>query len=611
MTTTAEPPEPPREAPRPPRRASGDRKRDLQQGFDVAFGPAESAAAPAPVDRLLPFAPAILAIRWGTTVMGVALAGPALTGDGGEIPLFCGLIVAYTVLRTLIPLRYEATGFTLAQILFEVAFSTAAVATTDQWGSPFVFSLVAALIISGFAAGFWLAIPTAVISSTIITVTAAAGGGTSSEDLRLASEWTLVVILVAVVAAYARRITGLADRQQSVVLDRIGRLADANALLYSLHRITQTLPASLDMDGALDTTMTRLRTVVDVDAAAILLFDETDGQWQVARSVGSRLPARLGPTELPPPLRRALAEGSVVSVGNLLGPFGPGLNARTSSGLYATLESRGEIIGLLAIEHPSPDHYESRAVDLLTGFIEPVALSIDNARWFTRIRTVGADEERNRIARDLHDRIGQSLAYLAIELDRLTRTHRDGKDVGDAISQLREDVRGVVREVRETLYDLRTDVSDDQDVSRTLHTYASRVEERSGLDLDVRTDSSGRLPILQEREMWRIAQEALTNVERHADADNVNLHWSCDGTRALLEISDDGRGFEMDESGRIDSYGLMGMRERASSIGALLEIHSTPGEGTTIRCSLAPSTAGDPRIPARQQTATGLGPAAS
>ena len=172
-------------------------------------------------------------------------------------------------------------------------------------------------------------------------------------------------------------------------------------------------------------------------------------------------------------------------------------------------------------------------------------------------------------------------------------------------------MRGVVREVRETLYDLRTDVSDDQDVSRTLHTYASRVEERSGLDLDVRTESSGRLPILQEREMWRIAQEALTNVERHADADNVNLHWSCDGTRALLEISDDGQGFEMDESGRIDSYGLMGMRERASSIGALLEIHSTPGEGTTIRCSLAPSTAGDPRIPARQQTATGLGPVAS
>ena len=611
MTPTAEPPEPPVDPPRQTRRASGDRKRDLQQGFDVALGPNEPETTTTAVDRLLPFAPAILAIRWGTTVMGVALAGPALTGGAVEVPLFCGLIVAYTVLRTLVPRRYEDSGFTLAQILFEVAFTTLAVATTGQWASPFVFSLVAAVIVSGFAAGFWLAIPTAILSSAVVTMAAAGAGSTETEDLRLDAEWTLVLILVAVVAAYARRITGQADRQQSVVLDRIGRLADANALLYSLHRITQTLPASLDMDGALDTTMTRLRTVVDVDAAAILLFDETDGQWQVARSVGSRLPERLGPTELPPPLRRALADGSVVSVGNLLGPQGPGLNARTSSGLYATLESRGEIIGLLAIEHPSPDHYDSRAVDLLTGFIEPVALSIDNARWFTRIRTVGADEERNRIARDLHDRIGQSLAYLAIELDRLNRTHADGKDVGDAIAQLREDVRSVVREVRETLYDLRTDVSDDQDVSRTLHTYASRVEERSGLILVVRTESTGRLPILQEREMWRIAQEALTNVERHADASTVNLHWSCDGTRARLEVSDDGRGVELGESGRIDSYGLVGMRERASSIGALLEIDTIPGDGTTIRCSLTPSTAGDPRIPDRQQTTTGLGPVAS
>ncbi len=538
--------------------------------------------------------------------MVVALVGSSLTGEGTNTRLLCGLLVAYTIFRSLVPLRYMASPSTLTQILIEVALATTLVASTGQWAGPFAFALVATVIITGFAAGFWLAIPTAVVSSTIISAVSLIGPERTTEELRLASEWSLVVVLVAVVAAYARRITGQADRQQSVVLRRIGRLSDANALLYSLHRITQTLPASLDMDGALDTTMARLRTLVDVDAACIMLFDETDGQWQVARSVGSRLPDRLGPTELPPPLRRALAEGSVVLVENLLGPSGPGLNARTSSGLYATLESRGEIIGLLAIEHPEPDHYDSRAVDVLTGFIEPIALSIDNARWFTRIRTVGADEERNRIARDLHDRIGQSLAYLAIELDRLTRTHSEGKDVGADISQLRQDVRKVVREVRETLYDLRTDVSDDQEVARVLHTYASRVEERSGLDIEVRTESIGRLPILQEREMWRIAQEALTNVERHADARNVKLIWINDGARALLEITDNGRGFEMGQSGRIDSYGLMGMRERASSIGALLEIDSSPGNGTTIRCSLESTRAGDPRHPVRQHTATGL-----
>ena len=86
--------------------------------------------------------------------------------------------------------------------------------------------------------------------------------------------------------------------------------------------------------------------------------------------------------------------------------------------------------------------------------------------------------------------------------------------------------------------------------------------------------------------MWRIAQEALVNVERHAKASAAAVRWRCDGQAAALEIADDGRGFPDGKAGRIDSYGIMGMRERASSIGATLEIHSEEGKGTVIRCFL-------------------------
>ena len=86
--------------------------------------------------------------------------------------------------------------------------------------------------------------------------------------------------------------------------------------------------------------------------------------------------------------------------------------------------------------------------------------------------------------------------------------------------------------------------------------------------------------------MWRIAQEALTNIERHAGATQARVLWRCNGQAAALEISDDGRGFPMGQAGRFDSYGLMGMRERASSIGASLEITSEEGKGTRVRCSL-------------------------
>ena len=163
-------------------------------------------------------------------------------------------------------------------------------------------------------------------------------------------------------------------------------------------------------------------------------------------------------------------------------------------------------------------HFTQRDVELLSGFVEPAALAIDNARWFARLRTVGADEERTRIARDLHDRIGQSLAYLAFELDRIVDSDEQGDALGPALDQLRNDVRGVIGEVRDTLYDLRTDVSDEQDLAAVLEAFADRVAERSGLVIEVHCDQDARLPLLQEREMWRIAQEALTNVERHAEA---------------------------------------------------------------------------------------------
>lgn len=92
--------------------------------------------------------------------------------------------------------------------------------------------------------------------------------------------------------------------------------------------------------------------------------------------------------------------------------------------------------------------------------------------------------------------------------------------------------------------------------------------------------------------MWRIAQEAITNVERHAKATRVRVVWRCNGDAAALDITDDGQGFPIGTAGRLDSYGILGMRERASSIGALLEISSEPERGTRVRCTLLPNSDG-------------------
>ena len=117
-------------------------------------------------------------------------------------------------------------------------------------------------------------------------------------------------MLISVVSGYGRRVSGEADRERDLALDRLGRLADANALLYSLHRVAQTLPASLDMNDVLDSTVNRLRELIDFDSLVILLFDDTDGHWQVVRQEGCHLPARLGPTDLPGGMREAIAEAN-------------------------------------------------------------------------------------------------------------------------------------------------------------------------------------------------------------------------------------------------------------------------------------------------------------
>jgi len=241
----------------------------------------------------------------------------------------------------------------------------------------------------------------------------------------------------------------------------------------------------------------------------------------------------------------------------------------------------------VSIEHREAHHFMPRDLDLLAGFAEPVALAIDNARWFARLRTVGADEERTRIARDLHDRIGQSLAYLAFELDRIVKNSSSRDEVVTlALDHLRGDVRGVIGEVRDTLYDLRTDVTEAQGLTATLEAFLTRVRARSGLVASLRLQETDRLPILQEREMWRIAQEAVTNVERHAKASQVSVTWQSDGRSASLEVADDGIGFPAGKAGRLDSYGILGMRERAASIGATLTIDAEPGKGTRVRCEL-------------------------
>lgn len=556
---------------------------------DHTSGPALSAVPPAaspavPTTAAAGLRPPITAIRWGTVAVGLVLASPAIS-DGEVRSVVAGLaLVTFAGWRTWRP-PPTASGEdlrVLLGVLAEVGFHVLAVLATGSWDSPFVFSLITAVLAAGFARGLAFAIRVALASALAVGAGALVSPVDELEaDLRLTAQWACELVLIAAAAGYARRLSGEAEARHTVALDRLGRLSEANSLLYSLHRVAQSLPASLDLDEVLDSTVSRLRELIDVGFLVVLVPDDTSSSWLVSRSDGVRLPKVVDLDDLPPALRSAVGHGRARRHDLLTG----GVSPRARSGLYAQLRARDQLVGLVALEHEDPDHFTGRDVDLLDGFTEAAALAVDNARWFARLRTVGADEERTRIARELHDRVGQSLAYLAFEMDRLIASTPDDA-LRHGIEGLRTDVRTVLGEVRDTLYDLRTDVSESSDIATTLEQYLQRIAARSTVAVAFRSRATARLPLRQEREVWRIAQEAIANAERHGRPTTIAVDWSCDGTAATLEVIDDGAGFEAGRAGRLDSYGLLGMRERAAGIGAALDLDSTPGGGTVVRCSL-------------------------
>ncbi|MEM7273366.1 MAG: histidine kinase [Actinomycetota bacterium] len=536
-------------------------------------------------DHLGGFARAVLNVRWATASVSVLLAGGDLAAGNITIIAAVAVVLAYTLYRTFVPLRYNGSPSHQAMLLAEGALFWSLVALTGFWSSPLVIASSSVLVVSGFAGGFKMALRIGAATAAGLTIVGWTTAEWTSTEMTEAIQGSTLLLLTGIIAGYGKRISGEARRNHSMALGRLSQLTDANTLLFNLHRLAQRLPKSLDRNEVLDASFTELRGLLEFDRALLLLIEETDHTWIVARQQGLGIEGVVDPSTLPSEARSCLSTWRT-AIDNRLGPTNPGLHPESVSGLFAPLVARDRLIGVVLLESRAENRYTGRDRQTLNGLIQPMALAIDNARWFSRLRQATVDEERSRIARDLHDRVGQSLASLGFEIDRLLRYHQDGTDLGPDLAQLQRSVRAMTSEVRDALYDLRSDVAEKKDFDQTIGEFARRVAERSGLDIRLESEASTRLPLLQEREMWRIAQEALINVERHAEASTVTVRWRCDLRQAALEVADDGRGMTEKNAGRADSYGIVGMRERANSIGASLEIESEPGEGTTVRCYL-------------------------
>jgi signal transduction histidine kinase len=200
------------------------------------------------------------------------------------------------------------------------------------------------------------------------------------------------------------------------------------------------------------------------------------------------------------------------------------------------------------------------------------------------------EDERERISRELHDQLGQLLTALGLDLDWCVR-HGPEK----LQERLREAVRltqQAIAETRELCSTLRPGDLQGVQLADALKTYASEFAARSGITISL-NDKAGELKLPREagRNLYRIAQEALSNVGRHAHATHVEIELARVDGKLAMSIADDGKGFDPGAITDAHAIGLIGMRERARLIGATVEVHSAPGSGTTIRLELPMSPA--------------------
>jgi signal transduction histidine kinase len=270
--------------------------------------------------------------------------------------------------------------------------------------------------------------------------------------------------------------------------------------------------------------------------------------------------------------------------------------------LSLPLAVRGRVIGSIVLcrtqekKSPSPDEFQ-----LMVGIAQQLGLSIENARLYQEAQerekllgellhqAVGAQEaERQRIARELHDATGQSLTAIALGLRGVETILNNDPVIAIAqIKELRSFTTDALNELRQLIADLRPSQLDDLGLVAALQWYIREFEKRYAIQTNLVTEGTRtRLPPEYETVLFRITQEALANVAKHANASHASVKLEIQPSQIDINIQDDGRGFDLDEVLRRDGlptgWGLLGIQERASLLGGQYEIQSGRGKGTCI-----------------------------
>ena len=392
--------------------------------------------------------------------------------------------------------------------------------------------------------------------------------------------------------------TDIHDREQTAVA-----LALQNAALHdelqlrlaeteSFNRVLVSLLQKTVLAQVLDIVCAEAQGLIGATGSAVLLL--TDKAWlEVKHRLGQPLAIieRL-------PVDGCLA-GEIVRKGEPVRMNDPALFAQAQVYQWPTdltallalpLRVNGGIIGVLDVVNKTGGFTEED-VRVMSVFANQAAMAIEHARLQEQAEQVAVLEERQRLARELHDSVTQSLYSVTLYANAAALAlAADKRDVvADYLRELQETAQEGMRDMRLLIFQLHPPVLEAEGLVAALQARLAAVEERAGLQTQFRVEGERRLPIIIEEDLYWIAQEALNNVRKHAEARHVLVHLHFTVKSVRLDVVDDGVGFDL-QTMRAEGRGGGGLRsiaERTLRLGGQLTHRSAPGEGTQLTIEVA------------------------
>jgi two-component system nitrate/nitrite sensor histidine kinase NarX len=362
-----------------------------------------------------------------------------------------------------------------------------------------------------------------------------------------------------------------------------------------LNRLSAIISQSESLEKALVGTLDQLLTLTEADIGSVHVLDPRSGSLKLIASRG--VSQGFIYAEECIPVGDCLC-GEAAQTGELVSS--PDLSAeprlsrsacrdeRFGSVVSIPLKSRDRVLGILTIYAKRPHCFSEMDRELLVLVGRQIGVAIENAQLYARTRELAVLEERGLIAQEIHDGIAQSLAYLNLETKRLEKllTTKSKKQALSQLDHIREVIKDTYEDVRELLVDFRTKFKEGEGLYEALSRYTHDFTQRTGIQAKlIHTDHLPVLGLTAQGQVFRIVQEALSNVRKHAEAREVQVSLNADATGLQIEIKDDGRGFDtQDLSGQVSLHlGLEIMRERAANLRGVLELQSERGGGTVLR----------------------------